>query len=416
MGWDLLLTGAEVIDVGGGHVGRFDVAVRSGRIAAVAPRLDGPAAQRLDLTGKLITPGLVDLHTHVFAGGGYWGIDPAPIAWRSGVTTWVDAGSSGAYNFPAFRERLSGYQVRVPVLLHVSAIGLTGQEGEARDLEHLDVPAAIATVQANRDHIVGIKVRMARGTVGGNALEPLRRAIEVAAACELPVMVHIGDRPPNAEDVVPLLRPGDIITHCASGIAAGPDLLSPQMRQAYERGVAFDIGHGAGSFAFDVLEAQLAAGMPPHSVSTDLHGRCVHGPVFDMPTTMAKMLAVGMPLHEVVRAATVGPARLLGLEAGTLAVGSRADLAVFTVLQGRFELADVHGNRRTSALRLHNEATYVAGQPLAPVAPEPPAPWIPLTSAQRSAFSDGQAAMRRLMTEPLVDPDGLEEQFPRHGG
>jgi dihydroorotase len=382
-------------------------------VAAVAPRLEGPAAQTVDLTGKLITPGLVDLHTHVFAGGGYWGIDPAPIAWRSGVTTWVDAGSTGAYNFPAFRERLSGYQIKVPVLLHVSAIGLAGQDGEARDLKTLDVPAAIATVRANRDHIVGIKVRMARSTVGGNALEPLRRAIEVAAACELPVMVHIGDRPPNAEDVVPLLRPGDIITHCASGIAAGPNLLAPQMREAYERGVAFDIGHGAGSFAFDVLQAQLEAGMPPHSVSTDLHSRCVHGPVFDMPTTMAKMLAVGMPLPQVVEAATSGPARLLGLDAGTLAVGSRADLAVFTLQEGRFDLVDVHGNRRTSPLRLRNEATYVAGKPLTPVAPEPPAPWIALTPAQRAALSEEQRAIRHLMTEPLVDPEGLEEQFPR---
>jgi dihydroorotase len=413
MGWDLLLQGAKVIDVGGGHVGRFDIALQAGRVAEVAPRLEGRAAQTLDLTGKLVTPGLVDLHTHVFAGGGYWGIDPAPIAWRSGVTTWVDAGSCGAYNFPAFRERLSGYPVKVPVLLHVSAIGLTGQDGEARDLKNLDVSAAVATVRANREHIVGIKVRMARGTVGRNALEPLHRAIEVAAACELPLMVHIGDRPPNAEDVVPLLRPGDIITHCASGIAAGPHLLAPQMREAYERGVAFDIGHGAGSFAFDVLEAQLEAGLPPHSVSTDLHSRCVHGPVFDMPTTMAKMLAVGMSLEQVVQAATAGPARLLGLDAGTLAVGSRADLAVFTLQEGRFELVDVHGNRRVSPLRLRNEATYVAGRPLAPVAPEPPPPWVALTPAQRDALSEEQRALRHLMTEPLVGPDGVAEQFPR---
>ena len=264
------------------------------------------------------------------------------------MTTWVDAGSSGAYNFPAFRERLSGYQVRVPVLLHVSAIGLTGQEGEARDLKHLDVPAAIATVQANRDHIVGIKVRMARGTVGGNALEPLRRAIDVAAACELPVMVHIGDRPPNAEDVVPLLRQGDIITHCASGIAAGQTCCRPRCGRPTSAASPSTSATARAVSPSTCWKRNWRRECRRHSISTDLHGRCVHGPVFDMPTTMAKMLAVGMPLPQVVQAATVGPARLLGLQAGTLAVGSRADLAVFTVLQGRFELADVHGNRRTS--------------------------------------------------------------------
>jgi dihydroorotase len=188
------------------------------------------------------------------------------------------------------------------------------------------------------------------------------------------------------------------------------------MQEAYQRGIRFDLGHGAGGFAFDVLEAQLAAGMPPHTVSTDLHSRCLHGPVFDLPTTMAKMLAVGMSLEDVIAATTVEPARVLGLAAGTLSTGSRADLAVFTVVEGRFELADVHGNRRTSPLRLRNEATYVAGQALAAVAPSPPPPWVTLTSAQRTALDEQQRVLRRLMTEPLVDPDGLAEQFPRHGG
>ncbi len=416
MSWDLLLTGAEVIDVGGGHVGRFDIAVQAGRVAAIAPGLTGHAAQRLDLSGKLVTPGLVDLHTHVYHGATYWGIDPAPVAWHTGVTTWVDAGSSGAYTFPAFSRLLSGYQVKVPVLLNISGIGLAGRLGEARDLGHCDVEAAVATARSHGDRIVGVKVRMDKHTVGSNGLEPLRRAVEVAEACRIPVMVHIGASPPTVEQMLPLLRSGDIITHCASAIAAGARLVDPAMREAYERGILFDLGHGAGGFAFDVLEAQLAAGMTPHTVSTDLHSRCLYGPVFDLPTTMAKLLAVGMGLEEVIAASTVEPARALGLAAGTLAVGSSADLAVFTVLEGRFELADVHGTRRTSPIRLRNDATYVAGQLLAAVAPEPSPPWVPLTSAQRAALSERQLAVRRLLTEPLVDPDGLAEQFPRHGG
>ncbi|ROT33374.1 amidohydrolase/deacetylase family metallohydrolase [Micromonospora sp. HM5-17] len=417
--WDLLLTGGDLLDPGGGRRGPHDVAVRDGRIAAVAPRLprDG-AAEVVDLGGRLVTPGLVDLHTHVYAGATYWGIDPDPVAWRSGVTTWVDAGSAGAYSFPAFAAAAAGYRVRVPALLNISTVGLVARVGEARDLANCDVELAVATVRAYRDSIVGIKVRMDRHNIGTHGLTPLRRAVAAAEAADLPVMVHIGAAPPSIGELLPLLRPGDIITHCASGIAAGPAGFDPAAKDAYQAGIVFDLGHGSGGFAFDVLEAQLAAGMPPHVVSTDLHARSLHGPVFDLPTTMAKALAVGMSLEQVVAAATIGPARALGLPAGvgTLAVGGPADLAVFTVEHGRFELSDVHGQRRTAPLRLVNEATYRAGRPLPPRLSPPPPPWIPLTDAQRAALADRDRAVRRLLTTPLVGPDGLTEQFPRDGG
>ncbi|GAA1623256.1 amidohydrolase/deacetylase family metallohydrolase [Catellatospora bangladeshensis] len=416
MAYDLLLTGGRVLDPAGGRDAVLDVAVSGGRIAAVAAGLPRDGAREVvDVSGRLVTPGLVDLHTHVHPGATYWGIDPDPAAWCSGVTTWVDAGSAGAYGLPALREAVRGHAVRVPVLLNISALGLTGRTGESRDLAHCDADLAVATVAANRDLVYGIKARIDAETVGPHGLEPLRRAVTVARACELPLMVHVGAAPPAVADVLPLLRAGDIVTHCASGIAMGRGAPAPAVRRAYDAGVLFDLGHGSGGFAFDVLEEQLAAGMPPHTVSTDLHGRSLHGPVFDLPTTMAKLLAAGMTLPEVVAAATIAPARALALPAGTgtLAEGAPADLAVFTIEHGSFPVADVHGQQRTAPLRLRNEATYVAGRPLPPRLPAPPRPWIPLTDAQRAALADRDRRIRALLTTPLVGPEALADQFPR---
>jgi dihydroorotase len=233
-------------------------------------------------------------------------------------------------------------------------------------------------------------------------------------------MVHIGIAPPTVDAVLELLRPGDIVTHCASGLAGllGPDGLVPAVVAAHQAGVLFDIGHGAGGFAFDVVEAQLKAGVEPHTISSDLHARCLHGPVFDLPTTMTKLLAVGLPLEHVVAAATVRPARALALPdgTGTLAVGAPADIAVFTVEDGDFEVVDSHRQRRTAHRRLVNDATYVAGRLLPPRLPAPPKPWIPLTDAQREALRQRTERIRELLRAPLVDADGLAEQFPRSGG
>ncbi|MEU8235890.1 amidohydrolase/deacetylase family metallohydrolase [Actinoplanes sp. NPDC048967] len=403
MTYDLLFTGGEVPGTG-----PADVAVRDGLIAAVGPGLTEDARTVVDVAGLLVTPGLVDLHTHV--GPGYWGIEPDPIAWRTGVTTWVDAGSAGAYTLAGLRRVVADTDVRVPALLNISAVGLAGRTGESRDLDNCDTALAIDTVQAHRDLIRGIKVRIDRETVGDNGVEPLRRGLAAAQACGIPVMVHIGTAPPALGEVLDLLRPGDIVTHCASGIAAP---LGPAVRAARERGVLLDIGHGSGGFAFDVLERQLAEGLVPDTVSTDLHARSVHGPVFDLPTTMAKLLAAGLPLAEVLAAATVRPARALGLPGGTLTVGAPADLAVFRIEEGAFEVVDAHRQVRHAPLRLVNEATYVAGRRMIPRLSPPTPPWIPLTDAQRAALARRERDLRTLLTAPLVGADGLAEQFPR---
>ena len=411
---DLLLAGGQTIDVGGGHVGRYDVAVRGGRIAEVAPALPpGSAREVVDVTGRLVTPGLVDLHTHVHPGAGYWGIHPDPVAWHTGVTTWVDAGSAGAWGIDALRAAVRAYRVRVPALLNISGLGLTGRTGESTDLAHVDVGAAIDAAARHPDLVVGVKARIDRETVGTNGVRPLERALDAARAAGLPVMVHVAAGPPGPADVLPLLRPGDILTHCASGVAATG--AGPVVREAYERGVLLDVGHGSGGFAFDVLEEQLAAGLAPHTVSTDLHARSRYGPVFDLPTTMAKLRAVGVPLVDVVAAATATPAAALRLPGGvgTLAVGAPADVAVFAVEPGPFAVVDAHGQVRQAPERLVNVATYVAGRLLPPSLPESPPSWVPLTGEQRAALDRRDQALRSLLGQHLVGPEGLTEQFPR---
>jgi dihydroorotase len=406
----MLLTAAEPMPDRGFPVAEMpgDVGVRDGRIAAVGPGLSRDARQVVNVSGRLVVPGLIDLHTHV--GPGYWGIDPDPVAWHSGVTTWVDAGSAGAYTLDGLRRVAALSAVRVPALLNISAVGLAGRTGESRDLTNCDAALAVDTIQANRELIRGVKVRIDRETVGDNGVEPLRRSLTAAEACGVPVMVHIGTTPPELNEVLDLLRPGDIVTHCASGIAAP---LGPAVHAAARRGVLLDLGHGSGGFAFDVLEAQLDAGLRPYTISTDLHARSLYGPVFDLPTTMAKLLAAGLPLPEVVAAVTVHPARALGLPGGTLTVGAPADLAIFEVRREEFPVSDAHRQVRTSPVRLVNEATYVAGRLLPPRLPAPSPPWIPLTDPQRAALDDRVRHIRALLSTPLVGADGLAEQFPR---
>ncbi len=399
--YDLVLRGGDVH----GH-GVTDVAVHNGQIAAVGADLSGAVV--VDVAGRLVTPGLIDLHTPV--GPGYWGIDPGPVAWRTGVTTWVDAGSAGAYTLAGLRLVSEKSDVRIPALLNISAVGLAGRTGESRDLANCDVDLAVETIRANRDLVRGIKVRIDRETVGGNGTEPLRRGLRVAEACGVPVMTHIGTAPPALDKVLALLRPGDIVTHCASGIASP---LGAAAADAHRRGVLFDLGHGSGGFAFDVAEAQLAAGLTAYTISTDLHARSLHGPVFDLPTTIAKMLAIGVTLPDALDAATLHPARALGLPGGTITPGAPADLAVFRVEEGSFEVVDAHRQTRRSPLRLRNEATYVGGRLLTPRLAPPPPPWIPLTPAQRDALTRRDHAIRDLLSEPLVGLDGLAEQFPR---
>jgi dihydroorotase len=397
MHFDLLIKGGEVIDPGGGHHGLLDVAIKRNRIAAVEANIPPESAFRvIDGSGQIVTPGLIDLHTHVYRGATYWGINADTVAWRTGVTTWLDVGSAGAFNLPGFREFIvRPSPLRIYAYLNISSIGLVADTYELANMAYCDVALFEKLANLNRDLVYGVKVRMGTPTVGQNGILPMQRARAAADACELPLMVHIAIAPPSLSDVLALMRPNDILTHCYTGhtmrLVDEHGAILDVARQAWDAGVIMDVGHGGGSFAFSSAEALIAAGYKPHVISSDIHQDSIHGPMFDLPTVMSKFLLMGMSLPEVIHATTARPAAVLGLqhEIGTLTPGALADVALFRLAQGSFPLYDVLGARRDGDTLLRNTLTILDGRPLTPLAAEPPAPWIELSPLQREIHTQG---------------------------
>ncbi|MBI1299569.1 amidohydrolase/deacetylase family metallohydrolase [bacterium] len=397
MQFDLLIKGGEVIDPGGGHIGQFDVAIQGNRIAAVDHNIPADsAAQVVDAIGQIVTPGLVDLHTHVYHKVTFWGIEADPVAARTGVTTWLDVGSAGAYNMPGFREWIvKPAKSRIYALLNISSIGLTATTWELANLNYCDVDLCVKLMQLHEGLVLGVKCRIDNATTGNNGLEPLSRARIAAEQAQLPMMVHIGRGPPSVLDVLEYLRPGDILTHCFTGhdmrIIDDSGKLIEAAQRAWDSGVIMDIGHGAGSFSFETAEALIDAGHKPDVISSDIHQISVHGPLYDMPTCLSKFLALGMTLEDVIRAATIHPAEAMGMgdEIGTLKVGALADVALFKVQEGNFPLYDVFMNKRESKQLLCNTLTIVNGQEMERRPDGPVAPWIELSEAQQNLIAWG---------------------------
>ena len=404
MHFDLLIKGGEVVDPGGGYRGQLDVAIKRNRIAAVEANIPQESAFRVvDATGQVVTPGLVDLHTHVYHSATCWGIRADPMAARSGVTTWLDVGSAGAYNFPGFREFIvKPALARIYALLNISSIGLTASTWELSNLNYMDVDLCCKLIDQNRDLILGVKIRIDTNTTSGTGVEGLRRGLLAAEQCELPMMVHIGKGPPELSEVLEFLRPGDILTHCFTGqsmrqIDENGKLLDVAKR-AWDMGVVMDIGHGAGSFSFETAAAMIDSGYQPHVISSDIHQFSVHGPLFDLPTCLSKFLALGMSLEDTVAAATVRPAEVMGMqqEIGTLRPGSLADVALWEITEGDFTLYDIHMQPRQGKQLLTNTLTIINGREAPRASDDPPMPWIELSESQRALIERGHtpAAMR----------------------
>ncbi len=397
--YDLLIHRGEVIDPASGRHGVMDVAVAGGVIAAVAPDLSADeAAEVVEARGQIVTPGLIDLHTHCYWGATYWGIEADPVAARSGVTTWLDVGSAGAYSFPGFRRyAVEVNRARLFALLNISAIGLIAPTYELSNLDYCDVELGIELVEANRDVILGIKARVDRFTTRGTGLEPLRRARRLADAVRLPLMVHIATAPPPLGEIAELLRPLDILTHCCTGqdnrLVDERGAVHPYMRQLWQQGLILDVGHGSGSFSFDAAEAMLHAGVVPDVISSDIHQLAVLGPMYDLPTTLSKFLSLGMTLPDVIERATTRPAAAMGRpDLGTLRPGAPADIALFRLEQGDYLFHDVAMRSRRGALRLVNTATYRAGALLPRLPERLPAPWVrrDFSAAQRPLLGGEQ--------------------------
>lgn len=398
MRFDLLIKGGEVVDPAAGYDGILDVAVKRGRIAAVERDIPPESAfQVIDATGQYVTAGLVDLHTHVYWGATYWGIHADPVASRTGVTTWLDVGSAGAYTLPGFREHIvKASDVNIFAYLNISAIGLVAPTHELANLDYCDIPLFERLVNRHRDLVVGVKARIDRNTTRGTGIAPLQFAREAADRCELPLMVHIGNGPPELPDILARMKPGDILTHCFRGstmrITDDQGKLLEVAKRAWDAGVIMDIGHGAGSFAFATAEPLLAAGYRPDVISSDIHQLSIQGPMFDLPTVLSKFLHLGMSFPEVIRAATTRPAQVLGLEGevGTLRPGARADIGLFVIDEGQFPVYDVHMERRIARKMVRNTLTILGGRELHRRAPEEPAPWIELSEAQRGLHERGE--------------------------
>ena len=389
--YDTLIVGGEVIDPGAGLSGRLDVAIRDGKVARVAPELDRSAAgEVIDASGQIVTPGLVDLHTHVYWGVTYWGIEPDPVAARSGVTTWLDVGSAGSYSFPGFRRYVAEpARSKVFALLNLSSIGLIGPTWEFANLDYCDVELAAKLVEPNRDLILGIKARIDGSTTRGVGVRPAALARELADTVGLPLMVHIGNGPPELAEVVPHLRPGDILTHCFTGgnmrILNDDGKINPAIKDLHDRGLVLDIGHGAGSFSFETTERLLDQGILPDTISSDIHQLAIQGPMYDLPTTISKFFTFGMTLPDAIHRATGCPAKAMGRpDLGTIKPGSPADIALFRMESGDFTFQDVHMTERKGDKRLVNTLTMVDGKAL-PTLPELPLqPWATLTELQRT--------------------------------
>jgi len=375
MQYDLLLTGGEVVDPGAGLRGVMDVAIAGGKIAAVAPSLPAnQARQTISAKGRLVMPGLVDMHAHVLVNGYDMGTRTDQYCRASGVTTLCDAGSTGSSNFAALRSVLDHHvRTRVRAFVNLSAIGITGTSrgGELSHFPYADPEGCARTIAENPDLTIGVKLRFGPNLVWEYSAEPVKLARRTAdMAGGVPMMMHITDSPVPLPDLIEHMKPGDIVTHCYHGRNHGimgqeKQFVLKEVVEAQRAGIIFDCAHGRNHFNFRMIEKALDQGFLPDTISTDLTMTTAsRGPVWDLPTTMTKLLHFGMPLEEIVRRATATPARLMGYEGtvGTLKPGANADVSVFELRDGNVELRDSDNNTITARRRLLAQLTVKDGR------------------------------------------------------
>jgi dihydroorotase len=350
-----VLKGGRLIDPAGGRDGVADVRVRDGKIDAIDASLEAAGATVIDVKDHIVTPGLIDVHLHLMKGLGAFGVDPDIFGVGSGVTTVVDAGSAGHTLLNVFRNYVTdNAKTRVLNYINLSTLGGVSGPGYSilADPRLIDEDKIEIAVEANRDIIVGIKIMATGGALGSQGLKPLERARKLGDRLKLPLLVHIGESwtkdtaPVHIGDVLKYLRAGDIVTHMFTvhpgGLLDANGKLWPQVREAKETGILMDVGHGLHNLNFDVARKVLDQGLHPDGVSTDGHRGNRAGPVYDLPTTMAKLMALGFSLNQVIEMATANAANLLGRtgDMGTLIVGQAADISVLKVEDREWKAID----------------------------------------------------------------------------
>jgi dihydroorotase len=364
--YDLLIKGGRVIDPSIGLDAMRDVAIVRGRIAAVAADISSDASETIDARGKIVAPGLIDIHTH--AGRSKEG---PPMCLHDGVTCWVDAGSGGADNVDQVAAIARGAPQIGRILVNIARTGIT-PEGELHDLSSASIALAQGAIARHRDVVVGVKARLSNNVAGANDLEALRRAQEAAAPFNLPVMIHVGQNYSPLRAILALLKRGDIVTHMyapgINGILDDKGVLIPEVMGARRRGIVFDFGNGvADHFDWDTVEKATKQGLWPDTFSTDWNVQSKTSGVVDLPNVMSKFIMFGMPLGQIIACATVNAGRVFPSfdDRGALNVGAPADVAIMELREGTFDFLDNYKGVRIGKQRLFPAGTVLAGKSVA---------------------------------------------------
>ena len=361
--FDLLIRGGRVIDPASRLDAVRDVAITGSRIAAVGQNISGAAADTIDASGKLVVPGLIDIHTHVGRSA-----DGPGLVLQDGVTGWIDAGSSGADGIAGPVAVARGSVQPGRVLINIGRLGVVA-DGDTMELARADVAAAKSAIAMHRDFVVGVKARLSRDVAGANDYEVLRRAKEVASAFNLPVMIHMGQTQSPIPKLFDLLTRGDIVTHMfappPNAIVDDAGHVLPAVLAARKRGVWFDVGNGmTGHMRWDTVETIVKAGFWPDTFSTDWNTNSKTTGVIDLPNCMSKLLGYGMTVSEAIACATVNAARMFPVfsDRGTLNVGAPADVALLELREGTFEFLDNYKGTITGKQRFFPVGTILAGK------------------------------------------------------
>ena len=371
--YDLMIKGGEVLDPGQGLRGMLDVAVVGEKIAAIGPDIpESEAREIVDARGKLVTPGLIDLHTHVYWGHGSLSVDPDVEAAKGAVCTQVDAGTATGTSFPGFRRYIiDRYASRVFSFLQLDRHA--GRwDSDLRNALAASRGSVERTIEENRDVVLGLKAYCGWNIAGPATEANLEYSREVADRHGVPIMVHISCMPPTIDWIVDRLKEGDVLSHCCTGhdqrVVDMYGGLIAAVKAARERGVLLDVGHGEGSFSFRVAQLMVDAGETPDIISTDLHTSCVNGPTFNLVTTLNKFLYLGLTVEDVILRATAEPAKVIGRlnGLGSLKVGGIADISLLSYEEGPFELVDCHRVTKTLDKGLVPHFAICRGKVLAP--------------------------------------------------